>query len=45
MALFSKKKIEKRYLQGVFGAVPITSSRGIAEALDGLRAATTETEA
>jgi hypothetical protein len=37
--------IEKRYLQGVFGAVPITSSRGIAEALDGLRAATTETEA
>ena len=37
--------IEKRYLQGVFGAVPITSSRGIAEALDALRAATTETEA
>lgn len=37
--------IEKRYLQGVFGAVPITSSRGIAEALDVLRAATTETEA
>ena len=37
--------IEKRYLQGVFGAVPITSSRGIAEALDTLRAATTETEA
>ncbi len=37
--------IEKRYLQGVFGAVPITSSRGIAEALNALRAATTETEA
>ena len=37
--------IEKRYLQGVFGAVPITSPRGIAEALDGLRAATTETKA
>lgn len=37
--------IEKRYLQGVFGAVPITSSRGIAKALDALRAATTETEA
>ena len=37
--------IEKRYLQGVFGAVPITSSRDIAEALDALRAATTETEA
>jgi len=37
--------IEKRYLQGVFGAVPITSSRGIAETLDALRAATTETEA
>ena len=37
--------IEKRYLQGVFGAVPITSSRGIAEALDALRAAKTETEA
>ena len=37
--------IEKRYLQGVFGAVPIISSRGIAEALDALRAATTETEA
>ena len=37
--------IEKRYLQGVFGAVPITSSRGIAEALDGLRSATTKTEA
>ena len=37
--------IEKRYLQGVFGAVPITSSRGIAEALDALRSATTETKA
>ena len=37
--------IEKRYLQGVFGAVPITSSRGIAEALDALRAVKTETEA
>lgn len=37
--------IEKRYLQGVFGAVPITSPRGIAEALDALRAAITETEA
>lgn len=37
--------IEKRYLQGVFGAIPITSPRGIAEALDGLRAATAETEA
>ena len=37
--------IEKRYLQGVFGAVPITSSRGIAEALDALRAATTKMEA
>ena len=37
--------IEKRYLQGVFGAIPITSPRGIAEALDALRAATTETEA
>jgi len=37
--------IEKRYLQGVFGAVPITSSRGIAKALDALRAATTKTEA
>ena len=37
--------IEKRYLQGVFGAVPITSSQGIAEALNALRAATTETEA
>lgn len=37
--------IEKRYLQGVFGAVPITSSRGIAEALNALRAVKTETEA
>lgn len=37
--------IEKRYLQGVFGTIPITSPRGIAEALDALRAATTETEA
>ena len=37
--------IEKRYLQGVFGAVPITSSRGIAEALDALRSAITETKA
>lgn len=37
--------IEKRYLQGVFGAVPITSSRGIAEALDALRTVKTETEA
>ncbi len=37
--------IEKRYLQGVFGAVPITSSRGIVEALDALRSAITETKA
>ena len=37
--------IEKRYLQGVFGTIPITSPRGIAEALDALRAAITETEA
>ena len=37
--------IEKRYLQGVFGAVPITSSQGIAEALDALRSAITETKA
>lgn len=37
--------IEKRYLQGVFGAVPITSSRDIAEALDALRSAITETKA
>ena len=37
--------IEKRYLQGVFGAVPITSSRGIAETLNTLRAVKTETEA